>query len=184
MPGIFELVKHARYAGMAIVVVTNQAGIARGYYTEAQFIDFMDWMLEQFAKRGVPLDAMYYCPHHPTAGLGTYRVVCDCRKPRPGMLMRAAAELGLDLPRSVLVGDKLSDIQAGRAGGLARCVLLTSDHTATSGDGAIVDAVCDDLDAVAVWLLRDALRADFTILEEAEQWGSAQPKPTRRKPYT
>jgi D-glycero-D-manno-heptose 1,7-bisphosphate phosphatase len=114
------LVAHARTLGFAVVVVTNQAGIGRGYYTEADFHAFTAWMLEQFAQRGAPIDRVYFCPDHPEHGVGAYRRDTPMRKPGPGMLLQAAAGLGLDLPRSVLLGDTESDVQAGKNAGVGR----------------------------------------------------------------
>ncbi|MDE2156353.1 MAG: HAD family hydrolase [Xanthomonadaceae bacterium] len=124
MPGIFELCGAARDAGYALIVVTNQAGIARGYYTEAQFEDYTRWLHGQFAERGVPLLATYYCPHHPVAGTGAYHVQCDCRKPRPGMLLAAAKDFDLPLGECVLIGDMPSDLQAAVAAGVGTARLL------------------------------------------------------------
>ncbi|WP_447585104.1 D-glycero-alpha-D-manno-heptose-1,7-bisphosphate 7-phosphatase [Pseudoxanthomonas mexicana] len=124
--GIFELVEHAHAAGFVPVVVTNQAGIARGYYDEAQFERYTCWMHECFAQRGTPLLATYHCPHHPEAGLGEWKVACGCRKPEPGMLLQASRDWKLDLSLSVLVGDQRSDIEAaGRAG--VRTAFLLGD---------------------------------------------------------
>jgi D-glycero-D-manno-heptose 1,7-bisphosphate phosphatase len=156
LPGAVAGLRRLQAAGYALVVVTNQAGIGRGLYTEADFQALSAHMRNHLAAEGVVLDGIYHCPHHPTAGQGDYRRACDCRKPRPGMLLQAAAELGLDPARSVLVGDKLSDIQAGRAAGLARCVLVTSGHAVSTGDRAAADAVCDGLEAAAAWLLQAA----------------------------
>lgn len=124
VPGIFDLVRAARQDGFAVVVVTNQAGIARGYYTLAQFEKYTRWMHAHFAQEGVPLLATYYCPHHPTAGVGDYLTVCNCRKPAPGMLLRAASDFGIDLSESLLVGDEQTDLEAGVAAGVARSCLL------------------------------------------------------------
>jgi D-glycero-D-manno-heptose 1,7-bisphosphate phosphatase len=123
VPGIFELCKAARDAGYGLIVVTNQAGIARGYYSEMQFRDYTTWMHQQFEARGVPLLATFYCPHHPEAGQDSYRTDCDCRKPRPGMLLRAAAELRIDLAKSVMIGDSPSDMAAADAAGIPLAIL-------------------------------------------------------------
>lgn len=120
LPGIFELCREAIAAGYLPVVVTNQAGIARGYYDEPAFRAYTAWVHARFQAQDAPLLATYYCPHHPTAGLGDYRRECDCRKPGPGMLLRAAADFGLDLAASVLVGDTDSDLMAAQAAGVGR----------------------------------------------------------------
>jgi D-glycero-D-manno-heptose 1,7-bisphosphate phosphatase len=118
--GIFELVAAAKRAGYLVVVVTNQAGIGRGYYTADDFHRLMDWVGQQFAARGGALDGVYYCPHHPQHGIGEYRQDSADRKPGPGMLLRAARELDIDLARSLMVGDKASDAQAGQAAGVRK----------------------------------------------------------------
>jgi len=124
LPGIFEYVAGAVRAGYAPVVVTNQAGIARGYYDQAQFLDYTRWVHEQFAAQGAPLLATFYCPHHPDAGQGEWRVACACRKPAPGMLLAAAESLGIDLSNSIMVGDTNADVEAARAAGVGRVRLL------------------------------------------------------------
>ncbi len=122
--GIFELCRAAKQNDHLLVVITNQAGIARGHYSEQQFLGYMDWVRAAFEKHGAALDAVYFCPHHPTAGSGGYRRECECRKPAPGMILRAQRELGLDLAKSTFVGDKESDMDAGRAAGVGRCILI------------------------------------------------------------
>jgi D-glycero-D-manno-heptose 1,7-bisphosphate phosphatase len=122
--GIFELCRTAAALGYRLVVVTNQSGIARGYYSQAEFDALMEWMGERFAAEGAPLDAVYCCPYHPEHGVGEYRREHEDRKPGPGMLLRAARDLGLDLAASVLIGDRCSDIAAARAAGLAEAFLI------------------------------------------------------------
>ena len=124
IPGIFELCRDAKAKGNKLVVVTNQAGIARGLYSEAQFHALTAWMKQRFVEEGAPLDGVYFCPTHPSAGLGAYRVDTEFRKPGPGMLLQAARELDIDLPRSTIIGDKVSDMQAGAAAGVERLFLF------------------------------------------------------------
>ena len=128
--GIFDLGRAARDVGLALVIVTNQAGIGRGLYSETDFRLFMEWLAGAFADEGCALSAVYYCPHHPTDGIGAYRSSCPCRKPAPGMLLRAAADMSLDVARSILVGDRSTDIEAGRAAGVPRLYLLSPDEPA------------------------------------------------------
>lgn len=123
LPGIFELCTAAQEAGYLLVVVTNQAGIARGYYDEAQFREYTLWMHAQFQARGITIAATYYCPHHPESGLGEYRCPCQCRKPAAGMLLAAASDLAIDLSASILVGDSVSDIDAAASAGVPLAVL-------------------------------------------------------------
>ncbi|MFO1220833.1 MAG: D-glycero-beta-D-manno-heptose 1,7-bisphosphate 7-phosphatase [Burkholderiaceae bacterium] len=135
--------------GWRLVVVTNQSGIARGYYGEDDYRALTAHMERELARHGVRLDAVLHCPHLPDAAVAAYRRVCDCRKPAPGMLLEAAQRLSLDLARSVMVGDKLSDVQAGRAAGVGRCVLVRSGHGLSVADENSADAVHDDL---AAWV--------------------------------
>lgn len=123
--GIFDLCLHAVREGMAIVIVTNQAGIGRGYYTEEQFWHLTRWMCDRFLEKGIMIDGVYFCPLHPEFGVGDYRGDSFDRKPNPGMILRARDELGLDVGKSILIGDKYSDIEAGLAAGVGCTVLLS-----------------------------------------------------------
>ena len=122
--GIVPLLRTAHHTGYFVVVVTNQAGIGRGMYSETDFHSLMERMAEELAKSGVHLDAVYFSPFHPVHGLGEYKRETDCRKPGPGMLLRAAAEHGLDLARSVMVGDRCTDMQAAAAAGVRNLYLF------------------------------------------------------------
>lgn len=124
MPGIFSLCRTASALNYRIIVVTNQAGIARGYYSEEDYLLLMDWMREQMRERGVAFDAVYHCPFHPEHGIGEYRREHEDRKPGTGMLRRGAIEFGLDLTQCVLVGDRCSDIVAANVGCLRRAFLV------------------------------------------------------------
>ena len=116
--GIFELVAAAKHAGYLVVIVTNQSGIGRGYYNEADFHALMNWMQARFVERGGQIDAVYFCPYHPEHGIGTYRRDSDCRKPAPGMLLQAQRELDVNLAFSIFIGDMPSDMAAGFAAGV------------------------------------------------------------------
>lgn len=120
--GIFELTAGFAARGFVIVIASNQSGIGRGYYTEADFERLMGWMKAEFARRGVAIAGVYHCPDHPTEGVGRYRRANPWRKPGPGMLLQAARDLDLDLARSWTVGDKMTDIEAGRAAGVGTLV--------------------------------------------------------------
>lgn len=122
--GIFDLVKAVKAAGYLVIVVTNQAGIGRGYYTEAQFLELMDWVRSAFRQHEGDLDAVYFCPYHPEHGIGEYKRESSCRKPEPGMLLQAAHEHDIDLSASVMVGDSAKDMQAGEAAGVGRLFYL------------------------------------------------------------
>jgi D-glycero-D-manno-heptose 1,7-bisphosphate phosphatase len=121
--GIFAMTAAFAARGFAVVIATNQAGIGRGFYTEADFAALMAWMRGEFRRHGVALAGIYHCPDHPTAGLGAYRRDNPWRKPGPGMLLQAARDLDLDLARSWTIGNQLHDIAAGRAAGVGTLVL-------------------------------------------------------------
>lgn len=125
--GIFELCRKAKSKGYLIIVITNQAGIGRGYYSEQQFLDFMDIIKAKFIEEDCQIDAVYYCPHHPTAGIGEYRKNCKSRKPNNGMILRAEGDFSIDQENSILVGDKPSDIQAGSDSGIKNLYLFTGN---------------------------------------------------------
>ena len=112
VPGIFSLCRTAQSLGYRLVVVTNQAGIGRGMYTEAEFHTLMDWMREQFARESITLDAIYFSPYHPEHGVGDYKRDHEDRKPGTGMLRRAVTDLGISLADSILIGDRCTDIAA------------------------------------------------------------------------
>ncbi|MGQ9861555.1 MAG: D-glycero-alpha-D-manno-heptose-1,7-bisphosphate 7-phosphatase [Thiobacillaceae bacterium] len=153
LPGIFELCATARELGYLIVVITNQAGIGRGYYTEAAFQRLTEWMLGAFRARGIDIARVYHCPYHPTAGVGEYKRESFDRKPNPGMIFKAKHELGLDLAQCVLIGDKDSDVEAGRAAGVG--LLCKLAHTADLASCATTDVhICQDLAVARLWLVR------------------------------
>ena len=106
--GIFDLCLQFQTAGYLLFIVTNQAGIARGYYTESDYQHLTDWMLFELKKRGIHIAKVYHCPHHPD-----FTGKCECRKPNPGMILKARDEFSLDLAESILIGDKQSDIESG-----------------------------------------------------------------------
>ena len=150
IPGAADLIRTANAANMPVVVITNQAGIGRGLYTEAQFHTLMQAMRNALATGNARLDAVYFSPFHPEHGLGDYRRDTDCRKPMPGMLLRAAAEHGIDLAASVLVGDRCSDIQAGGVAGVPHRFLLRG--TEPGPCTGIPYTAIDDLATVTDWL--------------------------------
>jgi len=152
--GIFDLCAAFRAAGFRLVVVTNQSGIGRGYFSEDEYAAFTRWIEGEFAGRGVPLDRVYHCPDHPTHGVGAYRRETSWRKPGPGMLLQAAEDLGLDLAASWLVGDGARDIAAGRAAGVGRLVLYDPAAPAMRQDAEVT--IVPSLAAAASLLGADA----------------------------
>jgi D-glycero-D-manno-heptose 1,7-bisphosphate phosphatase len=117
IPGAPEAVRKLKAAGFMVIVVTNQSGIGRGYYDEEDLARLHSHMDAELARFNTAVDAYYFCPHHPHHGIGTYATDCDCRKPLPGMLIRAASDYSLDLKSSYMIGDKLADVEAGLAAG-------------------------------------------------------------------
>ena len=143
LPGVLEACRLFVVAGFRLVVITNQAGVARGLYTVEDVEALHFWMAEQFRAASAPLSGIYFCPHHPDGIVSPYRKACLCRKPAPGLIIKANTELQIDLPRSILVGDKVSDVLAGRAAGVGRCFLLA--HGSPVPTDAAIDAVISNL---------------------------------------
>ena len=158
LPRAAEAIRRLNAAGVAAVVVTNQAGIARGYFSPEMLEAVNDKLRQDLAGAGARLDGLYVCPHHPTEGEPPYRARCECRKPRPGLLLRAAAELGLDLARSTMVGDKASDLVPARAVAARAVLVLTGyglgewEHRRDTFETAPDHVAGDLLDAVE-WVL-------------------------------
>lgn len=124
-PGVAAAVHTLNALGWVVVVVTNQSAVARGLLDERGLGEIHERLREHLAQGGAHLDAIFHCPHHPTAGREPYRRVCDCRKPAPGLLQRAARLLGLDLARSWIVGDSARDLEAGAAVGVRGILVAT-----------------------------------------------------------
>ncbi len=162
LPRSAAAIRRARDAGFGTVIVTNQAGVARGYFDEDLIHRVHDRVREMLAEGGAAVDAIYYCPHHPDAGSEPYRRECDCRKPRPGMLLRARDELGVDLARSYMVGDSMRDIEAGKRVGATTILVLTGYGRGeleyrSAGWKNHPDHIAEDLMDAVEWILaRDA----------------------------
>ncbi len=156
LPGAIEALRALERAGYRRVVVTNQSGIARGLYTEADYQRLTDQVRERLRGEGVTLDAIEYCPHLADAPLAQYRRACECRKPAPGMLLKAIRALDLDPAGSFLVGDRLTDVQAGRAAGIGRCFLVRTGYALSGEAVGAADGVYADLLAC----VRDVLGRD------------------------
>jgi D-glycero-D-manno-heptose 1,7-bisphosphate phosphatase len=158
LPRSAEAIRRLNAAGVAAVVVTNQAGIARGYFTEEILHAVNAALVEQLKQAGAHLDGLYVCTHHPTEGRPPYRARCDCRKPAPGLLLRAAEDLRLDLHASTMVGDKASDLVPARAVGARAVLVLTGyglgewEHRRETFETAPDHVAGDLLDAVE-WVL-------------------------------
>lgn len=132
--GIFDLCRSAKQLGFLICVVTNQAGIGRGYYSEKDFLELTSWMCAVFKEQGCEISKVYFCPAHPEHGIGVYKTDSYFRKPNPGMILQAAKELNIDLTVSVLVGDNETDIHAGIAAGVKYNLLYCTNLTNIAND--------------------------------------------------
>ncbi|OOE90373.1 D-glycero-beta-D-manno-heptose 1,7-bisphosphate 7-phosphatase [Salinivibrio sharmensis] len=150
--GVFDACRALKEKGYLLVLVTNQAGIARGYYSEQDFLQLTEWMDWNFADKGVDFDGIYYCPHHASEGVGEYRIDCDCRKPKPGMLIDAQKELDIDMSRSVMVGDKADDMKAAESAGVATRMLVRSGKPVTEQGVALATDVVDSIADIPDWL--------------------------------
>jgi D-glycero-D-manno-heptose 1,7-bisphosphate phosphatase len=133
IPGAPQAIKRLKDAGFLVVVVSNQAGVARGYFDEAAVRALHEHIQAELAFYGTSVDAFYFCPHHPEEGVGAYKVSCNCRKGEPGMLLQAAEEHKIDLGRSYMVGDKLADTQAGLKAGCRPFMVMTGYGHKESG---------------------------------------------------
>ena len=157
LPGAAEGVRVLCEGGYKTVVVTNQSGIARGLLDEVTLAEIHGRLRHELERAGARLDAILYCPHHPDYGPAAYRRTCECRKPAPGLVLRAARELELDLPRSWMIGDSLRDLECARAAGLAGSVLvLTGKWRAELLDAPPGERLrtAPDLLAAANWLVQ------------------------------
>ncbi len=154
--GADAAIRRLNDAGFLVVVVTNQSGVARGYYREEDVEILHRYLSRQLAVIGAHVDGYYYCPHHPESGLPPYVQECDCRKGKPGMLLQAADELEIDLSRSWMIGDKKADVDAGLAAG-CRPILVRTGHGETHREK--IDRqqvpVCADLGEAVDFILRN-----------------------------
>ena len=123
--GAAEGIRLLNRACVPVMLATNQAGVARGYFTEELVRENLEGLQKMLGRLGARLDALYYCPHHPSVGAPPYRQACDCRKPKPGMLLRGAEEFGLDLARCFVVGDKIGDVYFAHSVGASGVLVLT-----------------------------------------------------------
>jgi D-glycero-D-manno-heptose 1,7-bisphosphate phosphatase len=155
-PYSVDAIRLLNRGGHVVVMVTNQSGVARGIFAESFVAEAHEYITERLAAGGARIDAFYYCPHHAEGIVGPYRRACDCRKPGSGMLTRAAADLGITLERSFVVGDRWNDLEAGQTVGAQGLLVRTGygriDETSPK-PGVRPAAVVDNLIAAASWIL-------------------------------
>ena len=160
LPGVGRAIRRLNEAGLSVAAASNQSGLARGCFPEELLEAVHDKMRRELAAAGAHLDGIYICPHHPEARVARYRADCDCRKPKPGLLLRAARDLHLDLARSWMVGDRWTDLRCGAAVG-ARTILVRSgygrDEERCIGPNESLqpDHIADDLAAAVAWILKE-----------------------------
>jgi D-glycero-D-manno-heptose 1,7-bisphosphate phosphatase len=158
MTGIFELARFVvNDLRWYLVVVTNQSGIGRGFFDERAYDHLTRWMCDRFADENAPINKVYHCPYHPELGIGAYRRDHPWRKPKPGMILQAAADLDLDLPRSAIIGDSTDDMVAGAAAGVGLCIRLRSRNPITAADRAAHKVVINLAEALALLRSRHRL---------------------------
>jgi D-glycero-D-manno-heptose 1,7-bisphosphate phosphatase len=162
LPGVVHAIRLLNEAAIPVFVVTNQSGLARGYFPEALLEEVHVAMTERLKAGGAKLDGVYVCPHHPEAKEERYRLDCSCRKPRPGLFLQAAAEHDLDLSQSYVVGDRWSDVKAAAACGAQGVLVLTGygrgDYEFIGPRQAIQPShVADDLLVAVQWIIKDML---------------------------
>lgn len=153
IPGVPEAIQLLNKAEFMVIVVTNQSGVARGYYTEDDVLNLHRHIAKELEDSGAHVDAWLYCPHHPD-GRGSYALPCNCRKPLPGMLQEAAARYDIDLENSVIIGDKPADIEAGMAAGCHTILVRTGYGAKSELDVPSKTVVCEDLLSAVKYLMK------------------------------
>ena len=143
--GVIDAMVELKKMGYLLVLITNQSGIARGLFTEDQFMHLTEWMDWSLADRGVDLDGIYFCPHHPQAIIEEYRQDCECRKPKAGMFIDAQTQLDIDMSASYMIGDKMEDMLAASAAGVGHKVLVRTGKDVTPESESAADAVLNSL---------------------------------------
>jgi D-glycero-D-manno-heptose 1,7-bisphosphate phosphatase len=149
IPGAGAAIRSLNERHLVTCVISNQSGVARGFLTEADLLPIHERLEKELGRDHAWLDRIYYCPHHPTEGKPPYNIACDCRKPKTGMLRKGAEELGLDLRRSFVVGDRIVDVQAGQAVG-ATTILVLTGYGKTAAEECAEKGVRPDLTAGSI----------------------------------
>lgn len=154
-PETYEAVRLINERGMKAIVVTNQSGVARGFLDE-EFIDTVHLRINEMLKEGNAfIDQFYYCPHHPMYGKPPYKISCDCRKPKPGMLLRAAEEFQIDLAESYMIGDMIKDLQAGHNAGIEKAILVKTGYGKNVVEAGTAAYIARDILDAVTWIMKD-----------------------------
>ena len=165
IPAAFKAVRLINSSGMKAVVITNQAGVAKGLFTEEFVREINEQIQSALLAQGALIDRFYFCPHHPTEGIGPYRLICDCRKPEPGLLLQAAVDLNIDLARSYVIGDRLRDVETAHRVCAKGVLVMTGygqDLMQKSGPDRAnelnqPDYIAQDILEAVHWILKDRL---------------------------
>ena len=163
IPAAFEAVRQINASGMKAVVITNQAGVAKGLFTEEFVREINRQIQNSLLAQSALIDRFYFCPHHPPEGIGPYRLICDCRNPEPGLLLQAAFDLNIDLARSYVIGDRLRDVETAHRAGAKGVLVMTGygrDLKQQSGPDQAnelnqPDYIAQDILEAVHWILKD-----------------------------
>lgn len=165
IPAAFKAVRLINSSGMKAVVITNQAGVAKGLFTEEFVREINEQIQSALLAQGALIDRFYFCPHHPTEGIDPYRLICNCRKPEPGLLLQAAVDLNIDLARSYFIGDRLRDVETAHRAGAKGVLVMTGygqDLMQKSGPDRAnelnqPDYIAQDILEAVHWILKDRI---------------------------
>ena len=151
----YEAVRLINESGMKAIVITNQSGVGRGFFSE-EFIHTVHRRINELLKEGNAfIDHFYYCPHHPLYGKGTYKISCDCRKPKPGLLLRAAEAFQIDLAGSYMIGDMIKDLQAGHNAGIVKTILVKTGYGQNVVHAGTATYIAKDILDAVTWIMKD-----------------------------
>ena len=164
LSGAAEAISSINKTALKAVVVTNQSGVARGYFPESLLLQVNELLVRNLKEAGAYLDGLYYCPHIPGGNIPPYNIECDCRKPKTGMLYKAAEELSIDLRNSYMVGDRIKDVEFGQNAGLKTVLLLTGYGIGEAKyllpqSRIVPNYIAQDLAEAVRWILEDNLKA-------------------------
>lgn len=153
--GVIEVLKVLQRKFNHLFIVTNQAGIGKGFYTEEQYSILTSWMISMLNDAGVNITKVYFCPHH-VSGIHPYNINCECRKPKPGMIKQAVREYNIDVSKSILIGDKSSDMQAAKNANIKRKILMGTGHMTTCEDRSSSDFFFSSMEELCCFLKQDS----------------------------